>query len=287
MILITGASGNLGKIVLDNLLKKIPAEEISVLIRNPDKAASFENRSIKAQIGDYGDKASITKALEGVKKLLLISSNGNDALQDHKNVIDAAVESGINHIYYTSGALNKNAKESLLGPLTDSYATTENYIIESGLKYTIFQNGLYSETIPFFIGEQVLETGIYFPAGDGKASFAKRDEMGEAIANVLGETGHENKIYITTAVPSYSFLEIAQTITEVVGKKITYQSPDPQEFENQLKEFGMQDEDIYYSKILAAIIKNDEYNIAISDLENLLGRKPTDLKTYLKETFSI
>jgi NAD(P)H dehydrogenase (quinone) len=285
MILITGASGNLGKVVLENLLKQVPADGISVLVRNPVKAASFEKKGIKAQIGDYSNKASVVKALQGVEKLLLISSSGADALQEHKNVIDAAVESGVSHIYYTGGALNRNIKESLLGPLADSYITTEDYIIASGLKYTVFQNGLYSETIPYFIGEQVLETGIYFPAGDGKASFAKRDEMGEAIANVMAEEGHENKIYITTAVPSYSFSEIAEMITELSGKEITYQSPEPQEFENQLKEFGLQDEEIYYSQILAAIIKNEEYDIAVSDLENLLGRKPTDLKTYLKETF--
>lgn len=285
MILITGASGNLGKVVLENLLKQVSADGISVLVRNPVKAASLEKKGIKAQIGDYSNKASVVKALQGAEKLLLISSSGADALQEHKNVIDAAVESGVSHIYYTGGALNRNIKESLLGPLADSYITTEDYIMASGLKYTVFQNGLYSETIPYFIGEQVLETGIYFPAGDGKASFAKRDEMGEAIANVMAEEGHENKIYITTAVPSYSFSEIAEMITELSGKEITYQSPEPQEFENQLKEFGLQDEDIYYSQILAAIIKNEEYNIAVSDLENLLGRKPTDLKTYLKETF--
>ncbi|QOG04523.1 SDR family oxidoreductase [Flavobacterium sp. MDT1-60] len=285
MILITGASGNLGTAVLENLLKQVSANGISVLVRNPVKAASFEKRGIKAQIGDYSNKASVIKALQGVEKLLLISSSGANALQEHKNVIDAAIQSGVSHIYYTGGALNRNIKESLLGPLADSYITTEDYIMASGLKYTVFQNGLYSETIPYFIGEQVIETGIYFPAGDGKASFAKRDEMGEAIANVMAEEGHENKIYVTTVVPSYSFSEIAEMITELSGKTITYQSPEPQEFENQLKEFGLQDEDIYYSQILAAIIKNEEYDIAVSDLETLLGRKPTDLKTYLKETF--
>ncbi|RWW91804.1 SDR family oxidoreductase [Flavobacterium cerinum] len=284
MILVTGASGNLGSSVIENLLKQVPANTISVLQRNPGKAKSFEEKNIKVHIGDYTHKESILKALQGVKKLLLISSSGQDALQDHKNVIDAAMESGISHIYYTGGALNKNVKESLLGPLADSYITTEKYIIESGLTYTIFQNGLYAETIPFFIGEQVLENGIYFPAGTGKASFAKRAEMGEAIANVLASEGHENKIYITTALPSHSFLEIAQIISELSNKEITYHDPDPKDFENKLKEYGLQDDDIFYSSILAAIIKNDEYNITTSDLEKLLGRKPTDLKSFLTET---
>jgi len=285
MILVTGASGNLGTVVIENLLKQVPARNIAVLQRNQKNVKSFEEKGITIHIGDYADKQSIANALQGVTKLLLISSSSRDALTEHKNVIDTAKESGVKHIYYTGGALNKNVKESQLGPLIDSYTTTGNYIIESGLTYTIFQNGLYAETIPYFIGEQVLETGINFPAGDGKASFAKRSEMGEAIAKVLACEGHENKIYITTALPSYSFSEIAQTLSELSGKAISYHSPEPQEFENQLKEYGLSDEDIWFSSLLAAVIKNHEYDIATSDLTELLGRKPTDLKTYLKETF--
>jgi len=285
MILVTGASGNLGTVVIENLLKQVPAKNIAVLQRNQKKAKSFEEKGITIHIGDYTDKQSIANALQGVTKLLLISSSNRDALTEHKNVIDAAKESDVKHIYYTGGALNKNVKESQLGPLTDSYITTENYIIESGLTYTIFQNGLYAETIPHFIGEQVLETGIYFPAGNGKVSFAKRSEMGEAIAKVLASEGHQNKIYITTALPSHSFSEIAQILSELSGKTISYNSPEPQEFENQLKEYGLSDEDIWFSSLFAAVIKNHEYDIATSDLTELLGRKPTDLKTYLKETF--
>jgi NAD(P)H dehydrogenase (quinone) len=285
MILITGASGNLGTTVIENLLKHVPADIISVLQRNQRKAKSFEEKGIRAYIGDYKNKESMVKALQGVTKLLLISSSSPDALQEHKNVIDAAKETGVKHIYYTGGALNKNVKESHLGPLADSYITTENYIIESGLTYTIFQNGLYAETIPFFIGEQVLETGIYFPAGDGKASFAKRAEMGEAIANVLAAKGHENKIYLTTGLPSHSFSDIARMLSDLSGKEISYYSPQPQEFEIQLKEYGVNGEDIWFSSLFAAVIKNNEYDITDSDLEKLLGRKPTDLKTYLRETF--
>ncbi|MEL1254133.1 SDR family oxidoreductase [Flavobacterium sp. DGU38] len=285
MILVTGASGHLGTAVIENLLKKVPSKDISVLLRNKSKAKPFEDKGIRAFIGDYADKEALLKALKGVKKLLLISSASPDALQEHKNVIDAAKESGIDHIFYTSGALNKNVKESKLGPLTDSYATTENYIFESSLNYTIFQNGLYAETLPFFIGEQVLETGIYFPAGSAKASFAKRAEMGEAIANVLSEEGHENKTYVLNGLSSHSFSEIAQILSELSGNEISYQSPQPDQYENQLKEYGVGAEDIYFSLLLAAIIENNEYDIAASDLEELLGRKPTDLRTYLKETF--
>lgn len=284
MILITGASGNLGNTVIENLLKQVTASKIAGLFRNEDKAKSLSEQGVNVRIGDYSNKESLAKAFQGVKKLLLISSSGDDALTDHKNVIDAAKEAGVEHIYYTSGALNRNIAVSKLGPLVDSYITIENYIIESGITYTIFQNGLYSETIPFFVGEEVLETGIYLPAGNGKASFATRTDMAEAIANVLASDGHGNKTYITSALPSYSFNEIAEMFSEIAGKTISYTNPSPADYETQLRASGIDEGSIWYAKLLAAIIKNGEYEIFSSDLEKLLGRKPTDLKTYIKQT---
>ena len=284
MILITGASGNLGNTVIENLLKQVTASKIAGLFRNEDKAKSLSAQGVNVRIGDYSNKESHAKAFQGVEKLLLISSSGDDAQTDHKNVIDAAKEAGVEHIYYTSGALNRNVADSKLGPLVASYITTENYIIESGITYTIFQNGLYSETIPFFVGEEVLETGIYLPAGNGKASFATRTDMAEANANVLASDGHGNKTYVTSALPSYSFNEIAELFSEIAGKTISYTNPTPADYETQLKASGIDESSIWYANLLAAIIKNGEYEIFSSDLEKLLGRKPTDLKTYIKQT---
>ncbi len=285
MILVTGASGNLGNAVIKNLLRQVPANNIAGLFRNEDKAETLLEQGINVRIGDYADKASLSNAFQDIEKLLLISSSGDDALTDHRNVIDAAKESGVQHIYYTSGALNRNVAESQLGPLVDSYITTENYIIESGITYTIFQNGLYAETIPFFVGEEVLESGIYLPAGNGKASFATRTDMAEAIANVIASEGHGNKTYVTSALPSYSFTDIAEMFSELSGVSISYTNPTPVDYETRLRTFGVDEGNIWYAQLLAAIIKNGEYEIFSSDLEQLLGRKPTDLKSYLKEKF--
>lgn len=247
----------------------------------------MEERQINIRIGDYTDKASLKSAFVGIKRLLLISSNGDDALNDHKNVIDVAKESGVEHIYYTSGALNRNVAKSLLGPLVDSYITTESYLIESGITYTIFQNGLYMETIPFFVGEEVLQTGIYLPAGNGKASFAKRTDMAEAIANVLAGEGHNNRTYVTSAVPSYSFSQIAGMLSKLSGREITYTNPSQSAYEMLLIQAGVDKGTIWYLSLLASIIKNNEYEIVESDLEQLLGRKPIDLQQYLNETFIV
>ncbi|MCY0977126.1 SDR family oxidoreductase [Chryseobacterium wangxinyae] len=285
MILITGATGNLGNNVIHNLLKKVPASGVAALVRNTAKAKSLEEKGIKICIGDYNDKSSLVKAMQGITKLFLVSIESENSFSDHKNVIDVAKESGVKHIYYTGGALNKQVTRSMLGSLTDSYITTENYIINSGLTYTIFQNGLYAETIPFFIGYDAVNTGITFPAGDAKATFAKSSEMAEAIANVLASNEHDNRIYLLTGSPTYSFQDIAEILSELSGKSVSYNSPLPEDYEAKLKEYGVTENDIYFSSLLAAIIRNHEYDVRESDLEELLDRRPTDLKIYLEETF--
>ncbi|TDX86441.1 SDR family oxidoreductase [Epilithonimonas xixisoli] len=285
MILITGASGHLGTAVINHLLTKISADKIVALVRNTEKGKALKAKGIEVRIGDYADKTSIEKAVDGISKLLLISGSSEDALTEHKNVIDSAKDAGVSQIYYTSGARNENVSESKLGPLTDAYSTTENYIINSGLPYTIFQNGLYSETLPFFIGYDVVNTGISFPAENGKASFATRDEMGKAIANVLADDGHIYKIYKLTGALSYSFAEIAELLSEFSGEKVAYESPAPKDYEKKLKEYGVGEMDIWYLTLLASIIRNDEYNVVSSDLEELLGHRNTDLEIYLEDTF--
>ncbi len=285
MILVTGATGNLGNLVIENLLKKVPASSIKALVRNVDRAKSLEEKGVKVCVGDYTDKSSLVKAMQGITKLLLVSIESENTFADHKNVVDAAKESGVKHIYYTGGALNKNVTKSMLGPLVESYITTQDYIIMSGLTYTIFQNGLYAETIPFFIGYDAVNAGITFPAGEGKATFAIRSEMAEAISNVLLREGHDNEIYILSGSPTSSFDDIAKILSELSGKSVPYNNPQAEEYEAKLREYGVTENDIYFSSLLAAIIKNHEYDVTDSDLEKLLGRKPTELKMYLKETF--
>lgn len=151
MILITGGAGNLGTAVIENLLKRVSPQKIAGLYRDANKATAFANEGITVRIGDYSDKSSIEKAMVNVDKLLLITSNDENGLAGHKNVIDVAKEAGVKHIYYTGGALNKNVKQSKLGLLADAYITTENYIINSGLTYTIFKTVYMPKPSPFLL----------------------------------------------------------------------------------------------------------------------------------------
>ncbi len=286
-ILITGASGQLGRQVVLNALKKVEANQIVVMVRDAAKVQDLADLGIEIRIGDYHKPETLNTALNGISKLLLISSNDfNNRLGQHKNVIDAAKNAGVKHIFYTGVSL-KDINQSPLNSMLGDHFLTEEYIISSGLTYTFLQNSLYAEVIPMFVGENVLETGIYFPAADGKVPFVLRSDLAEATANILTEGNHENKTYQLTASKSYSFGDIATILSELSGKSINYLSPEFADFENMLKQFGLPEHIISMSSLFAAGIKNNDFNEIHSDLKTILGKEETDLRSFLKETYHL
>jgi NAD(P)H dehydrogenase (quinone) len=286
MILITGATGNLGKAVIEKLLHHIPPQQITALVRDEKKAGPLRAKGINISIGDYESRRLLLRAFKGIEKLLLIASPSEHALDHHKHVVKAAMTQSIPHIFYTSGALNRSVEKSKLGPLYDSYITTENWILHSGMVYTIFRSSLYAETLPLLIGKNVRENGIYFPAEDGRASFAGKGEIGEAIANAMIAAGHENKIYLTTGQQSHSFSEIAAMLSEITRLRLPYKSPDISKFQAHRTAGGDNPTAIAFASLLAGVIENGELDVCGNDLAQLLGREPTDLKTYLAKNFN-
>lgn len=287
MILVTGATGQLGGVILENLLKTTPASEIAVLVRDENKATDLRAKGVEIRVGSYHDKDSLVTALQGIEKVLLISSNDfNDRIGQHKNVIDAAKNAEVKHIFYT-GVTMKDIENSPLKPLLGDHYQTEDYIKESGLTYTFLQNSLYFEVVPMFVGAGVLETGIFFPAGDGKVAFAARQDLGEATATILTTKGHENKTYNLTGSQAYSFADVAVELSTLTGKTVAYTSPEPAAFEGMLKQFGLPEEIVLMSVLFAAGIENNDFSSPSNTLEQFLGRKTTDLQTFLKATYTV
>lgn len=285
MILVTGATGELGGLVVGNLLKTVLASEIAVLVRDEAKAAGLKAQGVQIRVGSYTDTDSLATALQGIDKVLLVSSNDfNDRFGQHKNVIDAAKNAGTKHIFYT-GVTMQGIENSALNPLLASHYETEDYIKASGLTYTLLQNSLYFEVIPMFVGANVLETGVYFPAGEGKVAFATRADLAEVAAITLTSEGHENKVYDLAGSTAYSFADVAAELSIVAGKDVAYISPEPADFEGLLKQFGLPEGIIFMSLAFAAGIKNNEFDLPSTTLETLLGRKSTDLSAFIKATY--
>jgi NAD(P)H dehydrogenase (quinone) len=284
-ILVTGATGHLGSAVIKTLLPKIQPSQISILTRNEEKRIEFESKGFNAFLGSYDDVNSLEKAMEGVDTVLLISSGDQgDRMQEHKNVIDIAKKKSVKRIAYTSRCLND--RNTLSNKLMVEHFDTEDYILESGLTYTFFRNILYMDAIPQFIGGNIaLERGIFLPAGDGKVSFALRSEMGEAMANVLMNEKTENKIYNFTGDKTYSFYDIATVLSELSGKEVKYTNVETEKFVEMMKQRNLPEPVIQKIVDFITDIKHNQEANIFNDLENQLGRKPTDLKEGLRILF--
>ena len=292
MILITGATGQFGSNAIDHLLDKgVNASEIAALVRDTSKAQSLKDKGIELRIGDYTDHDSLVKAFQGLDKLLLVSSNDRGTVENrtahHINVVKAAQAAKVKQIVYTSFVRKPKYEESAIAAFQNSHVQSEQFLKDSGINYTILQNGIYLEMIPIFAGGKVAETGvIMYPAQEGRASWVLRKELAEAAAHVLTTDGHENMIYPLTNTESVSFEEIAKELSGTLGKEIQYQSPSVDEFESTLKQFKVPDLYIgMFTMWATAQAQGALYSDDVT-LASFLGRKPTTVKQFIKLVYN-
>ncbi|MBE7177022.1 MAG: SDR family oxidoreductase [Mucilaginibacter polytrichastri] len=292
MILITGASGQLGSKTIDHVLKKgIDPSDITGLVRDPDKGKELITKGIRLKKGDYNDHASLVEAFTGISKLLLVSSNDRQAVENrtahHINVINAAKEAGVQHVVYTSFVRKPGYQDSAIAGFQNAHVQSEDYLKSSGIPYTILQNGIYMEMIPVFAGEKVMESGVVvFPAGTGRASYVLREELAEAAAHVLTTAGHENRIYPLTNTRSVSFQDIAGGLSALSGKEIRYQSPAVHDFEAMLKSYEVPDQYIGMFSMWGTALSQGTMDVEDATLSRFLGRAPMTVEEFLKTTYT-
>jgi len=287
MILVTGATGNLGKATINSLLNKgISKDNIAALVRDESKSADFKSKGIQVRIGDYHDFDSLKSAFQDVDKLLLISSSSEIAqrFEQHKNVINAAKETGVSHIIYTSFDM-KDLRQSIMAGDVQYHADTSDYLKQAAVPYTLMDNTLYADLIPIISGNNILDEGISIPAGKGKTPFLPIPEIAEAIAVVLTTSGHENKEYVLAAETAFSFAEIADLISEITETRIAYNQTDIPSYIAQLRQQGVSEDDAAYLSRFAGAIAKGEFETNKSDVEQLLGRSPISLKDFLMNIY--
>jgi len=236
MIAITGANGQLGQLVIEELLKTVPASQIVAIVRNPAKAEALSNQGIVVRQGDYTDQAAFTTALNGVDKLLLISSSevGQRATQ-HQNVINAAKAAGVKFIAYTSLL---HADTSPLG-LHVEHVDTEKALAESGVPYALLRNGWYTENY-LASAPPALEHGVFIgAAGEGKIASATRADYAAAAAKVVSEDGHAGNVYELAGDSAWTLSELAAELSKQSGKPVAYQNLSEADFAAALKGVGL------------------------------------------------
>ena len=292
MILVTGATGNYGSKAIEHLLKKgVAVKDIAALVRSEEKTQSLDEKGITTKIGDYADIDSMIRAFEGVDQLLLVSSSDRGAVENrtkhHINAFKAAKKAGVKHIVYTSFVRTPGHEDSDIADFQNSHVESEQFLKESGITYTILQNGIYQEMILAFAGEKVAETGtILFPAQKGKATWVLREELAEAATHVLTTKAHENKTYILTNTESVGFEEIAKDISSALGKEVSYQSPPVDEFKSILQKAGVPGMYIGMFVIWGMAVAQGMMDLKDPTLASFLGRKPKTVKQFIDQVYA-
>jgi len=230
---VTGATGQLGRLVVEQLKAKVSADSIVALVRTPEKAAEL---GVEARAFDYTKPEGLVASLKGIDKLLLISGNEiGQRLPQHKTVIEAAKQAGVKLFVYTSIL---HADTSSLG-LAGEHLGTEITLKASGLGYTILRNGWYTENYTGSAKGAIGAGAFIGCAGNGKIASAARVDFAAAAAVVLAGAGHENKTYELAGDAAYTLTELAAEISRQTGKTIPYNNLTEAEYAGILKSFGL------------------------------------------------
>jgi len=274
---ITGATGQLGRLIVEKLKAKVDASNLVALVRSPEKAADL---GIEARKFDYNHPAELNEGLKGIDFLMMVSaSEVGKRLPQHRNIIEAAKKNGVNRIVYTSLL---HADTSTIS-LAEEHRATEAMLKSSGIPYTILRNGWYTENYTMSIAN-VLNAGVVIGAsGEGKISAATREDYAEAAAAVLTGEGHEGKVYELAGDEPFTMKEYAAEIAKQTGKDIQYVHLTVEEYAEKLAAFGMPEA---VAKMFAGFDRDAGNNQLFDDsktLSKLIGRPTTPLSAAIKK----
>ncbi|WP_296048102.1 SDR family oxidoreductase [uncultured Alteromonas sp.] len=237
MIAVTGATGQLGRLVIKHLLKERTASHIVAVVRNPEKASELSELGVEVRTADYSEPEALKGALRGVEKLLLISSSEvGQRVPQHQNVIDAASQTGVKLIAYTS-LLNVDNSPLMLAA---EHQATESYLAQSGVGFVLLRNGWYTENYLASIGPALENGGFIGSAKEGKISSAAREDYAEAAAKVLlSELPQQGNVYELAGDESYTLAQLCAILSEASGNQIPYIDLPPAEFSAALVQAGL------------------------------------------------
>ena len=281
LLAVTGASGQLGRLVLESLLERgTPAGGIVAIARSSDQLADFAARGVQVRVADYAKPETLATALDGVDRLLLISGSAvGQRIPQHTNVVRAAADAGVGFIAYTS-APKADTTDLALAP---EHKATERIIRDSGIPFAFLRNNWYSENY-FQVLEQAQYTGLIIASlGDGRVASAGRRDFAEAAAIVLTGEGHDGKVYELSGDTAWGYEELASTISEVIGREVTYRRVSAKEHRKILTKAGVPLAQAAFVVTLDANTRDGALADTSGELRELIGRPTTPLRETLAQ----
>lgn len=278
-IAVTGATGQLGTLVIDALLDRTPADQIVAIARDAAKAEPLAAKGVDVRIASYDDPAALEAALAGVDSVLLISGNemGQRSAQ-HRNVIDAAISQGVTRLVYTSAPL---VDTSTL-PVAPEHLETERYLATTGIEYALLRNNWYTENYAPGLDAAAATGSVLTSAGDGRVASAARKDYAEAAAAILTTDGPVKRVYELSGDVAWTQADLADAFAGALGKPVSVAQVTADEQASILTSAGVDPGVVSFIVSTDASIKDGELALVTGELSELIGR-PT---TPLTETFS-
>jgi len=282
-LLVTGATGKLGTKVVEALLKTVPASELAVSVRNPEKAEGLRARGVEVRQGDFDHPETLATAFAGIDRLLIISADGDNEtrIRQHTNAVVAAKQAQVQFIAYTS--LGNASKSSLF--LASVHRATEEAILKTGIPFSFLRNNWYLENEIGSIQGVLSGAPWVTSAGTGKVGWALQQDYAEAAAAVLSGIGHQNTIYELSGKPMTQE-ELVSTLGTILDKEIPVQQVDAATYTHIMKGAGVPD---FVIPILVDIqkgIRDGALDIESNDFEKLLARPATPISKALAQIVS-
>ena len=264
MIVVSAATGEFGRLVVEGLLERVPASTVAVAVRNPGKAEDWAAAGVEVRQADYDDPASLRAAFAGADRLLFVSApiteGPTSRVDQHRNVVAAACDAGVKRILYTSGLGADMVEDGVLG----EHHATEEMIVESGLAYTLLRHPIYNDYLIHPGLQSAVDTGELTSNTRGRGlNMASRADLAEAAAILLIGTDHDQNAYNFTG-QLWTYPELAQVLSELSGRHVEYREVD-------------EDQGIIGMLGLAPFIQAGAFELQTPDLDNVLGHPSTSL----------
>ncbi|MGW4940081.1 NAD(P)H-binding protein [Actinoplanes sp. NPDC004185] len=279
MIIVTGASGQLGRAVLDNLLEHVPAEQLGASVRDPQQLTDLHQRGVRVRPGDFDDPAGLGDAFEGASTVLIVSVNstGAESVRRHRNAVNAAVAAGVKRIVYTS---HMGADPASPFPPMPDHAATEDALRQAGVAFTALRNGFYASTVPMLLGH-ALQTGELRVPEDGPVAWTTHADLAAAAAKILIDGGFDGLTPPLTGPAAVDMTRVAEIATQRTGRPIHRVVVPDEEYRQGLLAAGLPESAADMLVGLFAASRRGDFAPAGPTLAGLLGRPATSIEDYL------
>jgi NAD(P)H dehydrogenase (quinone) len=285
VIIVTGATGLLGRQIVERLVTRVSPDQIGVSVRHPQKAQAFADVGIRVRQGSFTDAGSLTRAFEGATQVFIISVDkmGDECVRQHRAAIDAAVAAGARRILYTS---QMGANPASHFQACRDHAATEEALRTSGVAWTSLRNGFYASSALHFLGHAFESGQLVLPA-DGPVSWTAHADLAEAAAVILAEEGRfDGPTPPLTAAQALTFDDIAKLATEAVGRTVTRTIAPDDRFREQLTGSGVPAETADQLLGIFTASRAGEFAAVDPTLATLIGQDPIPMSSVLREQFS-